>query len=168
MPPGDPPSIAAADRLEAKARALLEKAARLRGEQRDGPTDEPSRAQLKMLAPSAPPAASTAALQALAVALLPHLRQLLVDDHRGGDLVDVLVTVPGPKRTMMAACRRGDIAGAVMVGRRWLAPRAEVEAWLRARGPRLVPDPDGDDDDLEAVRRSLATPGRRPGGRRQG
>jgi hypothetical protein len=100
-------------------------------------------------------------MHALAIALLPHLRQLLAAERDGVDLVDVCATVPGPKRTVMAACRRGDVTGAVRVGRRWLAPRAGVEAWLRSRGPRLVNAPGNDDDELESVRRSLATPGRR-------
>jgi hypothetical protein len=102
-----------------------------------------------------------AALRALAIALLPHLVDLLSAQRSDEHLIDVCAAVPGPRRSIMAACRRGDIFGAVRVGRRWLAPRAGIDAWLRARGPRIVSSLDGDEDDLESVRRSLATPGRR-------
>jgi hypothetical protein len=146
-----------ADALEAKARALSEKAAFLRAtggqELRLVPTPR---------ADVGPPATdSSAALSALASALLPHLRHMLAAEQEGGALVDVCKMVPGPRRSLMGACRRAEIVGAVRIGRRWLAPRAAVEAWLRARGPRLVPSRADDDDDLESVRRSLATPGRR-------
>lgn len=124
-----------------------------------GPVDKPRLVKTSPEARSAD--CSSAAMHALAIALLPHLRQLLAAERDGVDLVDVCATVPGPKRTVMAACRRGDVTGAVRVGRRWLAPRAGVEAWLRSRGPRLVNAPGNDDDELESVRRSLATPGRR-------
>ena len=53
----------------------------------------------------------------------------------GDELVDVVRFVPAPKRCVMRACRAGRIAGASLVGRRWLAPRAAVEAWLRELGP---------------------------------
>jgi hypothetical protein len=104
----------------------------------------------------------SSAMRTLAIALFPYLRKLLLSAQRRDEhLLDVCAAVPGPRRTIMAACRRGDISGAVRIGRRWLAPRAGIDAWLRARGPRIVPSPDGDQDDLESVRRSLATPGRR-------
>jgi len=101
------------------------------------------------------------AMRALAVALLPYLRELLSAQREDNGLVDVCAVVPGPKRTIMAACRRGEVSGAVRIGRRWLASRGCVDAWLRSRGPRVVASPDGDEDELESVRRSLATPGRR-------
>jgi hypothetical protein len=96
-------------------------------------------------------------LLALATALLPHLRALLVAERGEGDLVDVLNRVPGPRRTIMRAARTGKIRGAVRVGRRWLAPQSGIDDWLRLQGPRLVSSRDGDDvDDLEALRQRLA------------
>jgi hypothetical protein len=150
-----------AERLEAKAYAMLEDAARLR---RGHPPSqhEPPRAALSLVAGTdASIDRSSAAMRALAVTLVPYLQELLSTQRAGEALIDVCAAVPAPRRTVMGACRRGDVAGAVLVGRRWLAPQAGVDAWLRARGPRVVEQPRGDDDDLESVRRSLATPGRR-------
>jgi hypothetical protein len=101
------------------------------------------------------------AMRALAVALLPYLRELLSAQRHEEDVVNVCAVVPGPKRMIMAACRRGEVPGAVRIGRRWLAPRRGVEAWLRSCGHRAGRSTSSDDDDLESVRRSLATPGRR-------
>lgn len=95
-------------------------------------------------------------LRSLAEALFPHIRELCELERRERELVDVLRTVPGPPRTLMAACRDGYIVGASRVGRRWLASRAAIDAYLRERGPRPVAAPD--DDELEAVRRRLAAP----------
>ena len=58
----------------------------------------------------------------------------------------------------MRACRAGRIAGASLVGRRWLAPRGAVEAWLRELGPRAVPASDDQGDDLDDIRRWIASP----------
>lgn len=99
------------------------------------------------------------ALRALAVALAPHLRELLVVEADGAQLVDVAEVVPLPRRAVYRACRTGDLA-AVKRGRRWLATRAAVDAWVRLGGPRLV-SPSPEEDDLEAVRRSLARSGPR-------
>src|SRR5580692_3909036 len=115
---------------------------------------------LRLAAPSNADAGPVA-LRALAEALAPHLRDLLDGARVEGELVDVLATVPAPRRSVLAACRSGAIAGASRVGRRWLASRGAVEAWLRVCGPRAVATPTDDEDDLESVRRSLATPGRR-------
>ncbi len=95
------------------------------------------------------------ALRALAAALAPYLRKLLVDEVNAAHLADVADFVPLPRRTVYAACRRGDLA-AVKRGRRWLATRAAIDAWLRLGGPRLVASPSEADDDLENVRKSLA------------
>jgi hypothetical protein len=115
---------------------------------------------LRLAAPSNADASSVA-LRALAEALAPHLRELLDGARVEGELVDVAAVVPLPRRTVYRACRRGDVVGASRVGRRWLASRGAVEAWLRACGPRALATPADDDEDLESVRRSLATPGRR-------
>ena len=108
---------------------------------------------------AAKPETADAALDALADALLPRLRARLIAETRDADLVDVLEAVPGPRRSIMRACREGRIAGAVRVGRRWLAPRAAVDAWLRSMAPQLV-RVGAADDDLEDIRRSLALPAR--------
>lgn len=103
-----------------------------------------------------------AAIVALAAALAPHLRLLLgaTPDER----VDVLQAVPGPRRATLAACRSGKIEGVAKIGRRWIAPRASVDAWLRTLGPRLLPSPvDADEDaELEELSRAIA---REPRGR---
>jgi hypothetical protein len=63
---------------------------------------------------------------------VPELRS----EHRGQvELVDVVETVPAPKRAVMRACRNGEIDSAGCIGRRWIAPRVAVDAWLRAKGP---------------------------------
>jgi excisionase family DNA binding protein len=101
------------------------------------------------------------ALRALAIALAPYLVGLLTAERAEAEIVDVAAAVPLPRRTIYRACRRGHIHGAARVGRKWLASRGAVDAWLRACGPRALPSPDDDEDDLESVRRSLSTPGRR-------
>ena len=104
------------------------------------------------------------ALGAMAVALAPYLIPLIVEALGGAPkaaLVDVAAAVPARKRTLYAACRRGEIAGASRVGRRWLAPRASLDAWLASRGPRLVPALE-EADELESVRQRLAS-GRKRG-----
>jgi hypothetical protein len=101
------------------------------------------------------------ALRALAVALAPHLRELLAAERRDAELVDVLAAVPGPRRTVMRACRGGRIVGAVRVGRKWLAPRASVDAWLRSLGPRAVTRPGEQGDRLDAMRARFAQGRRR-------
>lgn len=82
-------------------------------------------------------------------------------DRRGqAELVDVVATVPAPRRAVMRACRNGEIAGAASVGRRWIATRAAVDAWLRAKGPRVAVAPQDGVDELDELRRSLARPDR--------
>jgi len=130
----------------------------------EGPRRRRDDQRLLKASPDARSADSFAAMHALAVALLPHLCQLLAAQRRDEGLVDVCAVVPGPRRTIMAACRRGEVSGAVRVGRRWLASRGCVDAWLRSRNPGAIP-PSGDEDELESVRRSLATPGRQRRGR---
>ena len=113
------------------------------------------------LAPRPSPDVGADALRALALALLPYLLGLLDAQHQGGELVDVVTFVPGPPRSVRRAARGGQIEGAVKVGRRWLAPRSSVEAWLRAAGPRVVPAP-ASADDLDGLRmRLLRTSGER-------
>ena len=104
------------------------------------------------------------ALRALAIALAPYLRAVLGVGVEATELIDVCKTVPGPRRVLARACREGAIAGAARVGRRWLATRAAVDDYLRARGPRNVTPHSsaGDDpDDLEDLRRELTRGGKR-------
>lgn len=108
------------------------------------------------------PEAGAEAVRALALALLPHLREFLAAERSGEDLVEVAAVVPLPRRLVLAACRRGEVPAARKRGRRWLATRAAVDAWLRAKGPQGVAAPvDENEDDLEPLRRSLARSGRR-------
>jgi len=101
------------------------------------------------------------------LALLERLvdARLATRQARGdGDLVDVASAIPASRRVLFAACRDGAIVGASRVGRRWIAPRSSIDEWLRSRGPRLVPAAPADegDDELEALRQSLARPDRKP------
>jgi excisionase family DNA binding protein len=107
--------------------------------------------------PSAPaPALEAQALDALAGLLAPRVARLLANDRFEGKLVDVAEAVPVSRRVLYRACRAGRIAGAVRVGRRWLAARDALDAWLRSCGPRAVAASDPDDsDDLEPLRRRL-------------
>ena len=101
--------------------------------------------------------AGSAALDALAEALLPRLLSRLAAERQDAKLVDVAAVVPLPRRTVYRACRAGRIEGARRVGRRWLAARAAVDAWVRSCGPRAVPSPNDDAaDDLAPLRRALA------------
>ncbi len=79
-----------------------------------------------------------------------------LEHDRGPDLIDVLSSIPGSRRSLLSACRSGEISGAVKIARRWLASRTAIDAYLRARGPRLVERDDADEDDLEGVRRALS------------
>jgi len=102
------------------------------------------------------------AMRTLAVALAPFLLPLLREElARGGaldELVDVVEHVPAPPRTLQAACRSGAIEGARKVGRRWIAPRVSVDAWMRAHGPRAAEKKGGARDDLDALRDRWARP----------
>lgn len=96
-------------------------------------------------------------LRTLVLLAVPELRL----EQPGRDvLVDVVDTVPAPKRAVMRACRNGDVAGAARVGRRWLASRAAVDAWLLTKRPPAAIAPPDSVDDLDELRRSLATPSR--------
>lgn len=107
------------------------------------------------------PDAGADALRALAGALAPYLREVLADADREGELVEVATVVPLPRRAVLRACREGRVEGARRVGRRWLATRAAVNAWVRASGPRaVVAQAEDADDDLEPLRQSLARPSR--------
>jgi hypothetical protein len=107
---------------------------------------------------AAAPNAGSDALRVLAVALLPYLLELIAIDRRDDELCDVLQTIPGPpRRSILRDCRSGAIANASCIGRRWIAPRASIAAYLRDRAPRVVPRAAA--DDLEAVRERLLRPG---------
>lgn len=109
--------------------------------------------------------AAPAALRALATALMPYLRELLVEAASGEQLVvDVAKVVPLPKRAIHRACRLGELS-AVKRGRRWLATRSAVDAWLRLGTPSLVTT-SPEEDDSEEVRRSLMRSGPRRRARR--
>ena len=111
--------------------------------------------------PARPPAAETGddALRVLAAALMPHLRETFAYEAGEAQLVDVAKFLPLPRRTVHNACRRGDLV-AVKVGRRWIATRAAIDAWLRVLALHPIP-PLSDDDDLEELRRSLLRPSSR-------
>lgn len=47
-------------------------------------------------------------------------------------IVDVAKEVPLPRALVYRAARAGEIAGAAKKGRRWLAARSAVRAWLTA------------------------------------
>ena len=110
------------------------------------------------------------ALRALAIALAPHLRELLQIQQHDQELVDVLGMLPAPERrpggkgqhrigiarAALSACRSGRIEGASRVGRRWVASRAAVLHWLRAQGPRPVPAAVDQGDELDEIRAALA------------
>lgn len=84
-------------------------------------------------------------------------RELAALEHGSdGPLVDVLAVLPGPRRSILAACRTGAIASASKLGRRWCAPQSAIDDFLRARGPRVVQAHDRDEDDLEDLRRELS------------
>ncbi len=129
--------------------------------------------RLALAARQAPDAGGDA-LRALAVALAPHLQQLLLAQQHDQEFVDVLGMLPAPERkpggkerhrvgierAALRACRSGAIEGASKVGRRWLAPRSAVLTWLRSQGPRPVISPADQGDGLDALRARLATPRR--------
>ncbi len=87
----------------------------------------------------------------------------VLGERRSADLLDVLETVPGPRRSIMKAARSGKIRGAVRVGRRWLAPREAINDWLTRVGPRPLAAAKSEDvdDELEPLRRRLLAGGRR-------
>jgi hypothetical protein len=95
----------------------------------------------------------SAALRALAGALLPYLREFIALEQRDRELVDVAATLPLPRRLLFRACRSGAIAGAARIGRRWLATRGAVEAWARSKSP---PVPGAYEDHLQEMRKRLA------------
>ncbi len=104
------------------------------------------------------------ALRAMATALAPLLVPLILEALRGATsapLVDIAAAVPASRRSLYRAARAGEIAGAVRVARRWCAPRESLDAWLRARGPRLVEAPEDERDELERVRARLAAGNRK-------
>jgi excisionase family DNA binding protein len=106
-----------------------------------------------------------AAIEALVSTLWPYFRPLVLEAIGGAPkaaLVDIADHVPTSRRSLYRAARAGEIEGAVRVGRRWLAPREALDAWLRSRGPRVVEPPANDADALEFVRQRLANGTRKP------
>ena len=104
-------------------------------------------------------------LRALVLAAVPELDELLAGARQNDELVDLLAMLPGARagerRKAMRDCRQGKIRGAVKLARRWRAPRASVDDWLRSCGPRAVSAPAEQGDELEDMRRALARPARR-------
>ena len=78
-----------------------------------------------------------AALETLARAVAPVLARAVVDElaaGRTGDYVDQ-TSSPLPARTHCRLVREGVIPG-MRAGRRWIAKRADVEAYIDARSRR--------------------------------
>lgn len=116
-----------------------------------------------------PPSAETEFFRLLARFIAPHLAELRIETRRDAELVEVLDVIPGKRgkhgeltgaqRAAVAACRRGEIAGATKLTRRWFAPQAELAKYLQAQGPRLIEKDGGDDDELEDLRARVARGG---------
>jgi hypothetical protein len=101
--------------------------------------------------------------RAMADVLRPILELGAPAQGDDAQLVDVAgVLPPKDRRHVYRACRTGAIANAAKLGRRWLARRSDVDAWLRTLGPRLVvPASTEDEDKVDRAIRRLAAPGRR-------
>ena len=115
------------------------------------------RTRLRAIAPNTPGAVDL--LEVIAQVIAPRVGELLAAQRREEGLVDVAAFVGETKQRRIAGpCRNGSIAGACQVARRWRAPRAAVEAWLRTLGPRALPAGKSEpgDDGFETLRRRLA------------
>lgn len=66
------------------------------------------------------------------------VREELAIAREESDLVDVTKAIPLSRRVVLGLCRDGKIHGAKKVGKRWLAKREDVEAFL-ASAPRAKP-----------------------------
>lgn len=101
-----------------------------------------------------------------------HAALAALDEHDASDvpLVDVLSMLPGlrlsERRTMLRACKAGELQDAIFLNRRWRAPRASIVAWLQRRGPRVVASPETEGDDLADTRARLLGPSKRSAPRR--
>ncbi|HEY2367447.1 MAG TPA: helix-turn-helix domain-containing protein [Polyangiaceae bacterium] len=94
-------------------------------------------------------------MRALARVLKPYLDELNARDTSAAELLDVCEHIPAPTKTLHRACRAGRIVGACKVGRRWLATREAIDAFLRTQGPRLA-KPRDDGDELDEMRERIA------------
>ena len=115
------------------------------------------RACLRVVDASAP--ITVDVLEMIAQAVAPRVGELLASKRSEEGLVDVALFVGETKQRRIAGpCRSGAVAGACKVARRWRAPRAAVEAWLRTLRPRAssTARAEREDDDLEMLRRRLA------------
>jgi hypothetical protein len=70
-------------------------------------------------------------LKVLAQALAPYVADSLGRSEDSSDWVDVAAALPTLKRVLWRACRRGELPGR-RVKRRWLARRADLDAWIEA------------------------------------
>ncbi len=77
-------------------------------------------------------------LKVLAQALAPYLADLLKSSEASADWVDVAAALPTSKRVLWRACRRGELP-ARRVKRRWLARRADLDAWIESHETGVRP-----------------------------
>lgn len=63
------------------------------------------------------------------------VREELAIAREESDLVDVAKAIPLSRRVVLGLCRDGKIHGAKKVGKRWLAKREDVEAFLASVEP---------------------------------
>ena len=118
------------------------------------------------------PDTSSAAMDALATALLPYLlprlRAELALEREETKLMTAHDT-PVPRATM-AACRCGHITGAKKVHRQWTFTLAAWKAYVEARGlaPNKVAVVDRELGDLDELRAEVGLKRRRTGGSENG
>lgn len=81
-------------------------------------------------------------LRALAEALAPHLVELLNLSRKNevDDWIDVVNAVPTCERALKRACRTGALP-ARRIKRRWLARRADLDAWIESHETGKEPPP---------------------------
>jgi excisionase family DNA binding protein len=83
------------------------------------------------------PADVSAALEILARAFAPVIARAVVDELTAGRTADYVdqASSPLPARTHCRLIREGAIPG-MQAGRRWIAKRADVDAYIEARSRR--------------------------------
>jgi hypothetical protein len=78
------------------------------------------------------------ALRTLAHALTPYLLDSISKKDAASDWVDVAAALPTCKRVLYRACRTG-ILSARHIRRRWLARRADLDAWVESHETGVTP-----------------------------